>query len=151
MPKLNGSMGKTLGAKDFRWIFKLFSADGCLVVLNSNLVYIGGSAGRYRYADDPSKVILKFLLLFLAQATFWQVWVFLKRSNVWRDDIIPPLLANRMWHSCTVTTINGRVSPVFEFITEMFTNGFSTCKSGRDCDRRRLLQWTANYVLPSKL
>ena len=66
------------------------TADACMVVFSGNIVVIGGSKGRYRYADDPSKV-----------------WVLRKGSGVWRDDILPELLANRMWHSCVVTKVEG--------------------------------------------
>ena len=64
-----------------------------MLAFNGNIVLIGGSKGRYRYSHDPSKV-----------------WVLRKGSGVWRDDLMPELLANRMWNSCIVTRVGGEVS-----------------------------------------
>ena len=70
-------------------------ADSCLVSYNNDLFLIGGSRSWYRYADEPSKV-----------------WVLLNESKdngAWRDDIVPPLLGARMWHGCSIATINQQV------------------------------------------
>ncbi len=31
-------------------------ADGCLVVFNGDLMFLGGSKGKYMYAYDPSRI-----------------------------------------------------------------------------------------------
>ena len=72
-----------------------FTADSCLVSFNGDLFLIGGAKSWYRYADEPSKV-----------------WVLLNESKdngAWRDDIVPPLLGARMWHGCSIATINQQV------------------------------------------
>ena len=70
-------------------------ADSCLVSYNNDLFLIGGSRSWYRYADEPSKV-----------------WVLFNEDGgfkSWRDDIIPPLMGSRMWHGCSIATLNSKV------------------------------------------
>ena len=55
----------------------------------------GGAKQRYVYANDPSKV----LTLNVSDS----------RSG-WRDDKIPEMLGNRMWHGCTLANIDDEVS-----------------------------------------
>ena len=62
------------------------------MTLNGHLMFVAGSKEKYRYASDPSKV-----------------WTLLSGSRVWRDDIIAPLLAQRMWQACAIAEINGQV------------------------------------------
>ena len=61
----------------------------------------GGAKQRYVYANDPSKV----LTLNVSDS----------RSG-WRDDKIPEMLGNRMWHGCTLANIDNEVSKIL-FIT----------------------------------
>ena len=80
----------------FRHIF-ICTADACMVAFNGDLFLIGGSKSWYRYANEPSKA-----------------WVLLKpppggTRRHWRDDIVPPLLGSRMWHSCIVASIGQSV------------------------------------------
>ena len=75
--------------------FLFLLADSCLVSYNNDLFLIGGSRSWYRYADEPSKV-----------------WVLFNEnggSQSWRDDIIPPLMGSRMWHGCSIATLNRKV------------------------------------------
>ena len=66
-----------------------------MVALNGHLILIAGSGGKYRYADDPSKV-----------------WILLQEADNWRDDIIPPLLGQRMWQACSVVRLENRVGDI---------------------------------------
>ena len=72
-----------------------FLADSCLVSYNNDLFLIGGSRSWYRYADEPSKV--------------WVLFNDNRGSQSWRDDIIPPLMGSRMWHGCSIATLNRKV------------------------------------------
>ena len=75
-----------------------FLADSCLVSYNNDLFLIGGSRSWYRYADEPSKV--------------WVLFNENRGSQSWRDDIIPPLMGSRMWHGCTIATLNRKVNTI---------------------------------------
>ena len=61
----------------------------------------GGAKQRYVYANDPSKV--------------YTLNVSDSRSG-WRDDKIPEMLGNRMWHGCTLANVDNEVSKIL-FIT----------------------------------
>ena len=50
---------------------------------------------RYLYADDPSKV--------------YTLDVSDPNNEIWKDDLIPPMLGTRMWHGCTLCNINNQV------------------------------------------
>ena len=62
------------------------------------MILSGGAKQRYRYANDPSKVFT----LNVSDST-----------SGWRDDKIPEMLGNRMWHGCTLANIDNEVSNVF--------------------------------------
>ena len=68
--------------------------NACLLVLNSNLIFSGGSKVRYQYADDPSKV-------YTLNVT--------DPEGQWRNDLIPEMISNRMWHGCTMANIRNEV------------------------------------------
>ncbi len=57
---------------------------------NGSLVAVGGSSAKYQYEHEPSRAAVLM-------------------DGAWRYDAVKPLLANRMWHACTVTNINGQV------------------------------------------
>ena len=59
------------------------------------MILSGGSKQRYVYANDPSKVFT----LNVSDST-----------SQWRDDKIPEMLGNRMWHGCTLANIDNEVS-----------------------------------------
>ncbi len=64
-----------------------------MLALDGALMYLGGSIGRYRYADEPSKVL-----------------TLLRRSNRWNETgVVPPMLVARMWHSCVIARIGEQV------------------------------------------
>ena len=67
-------------------------------LIGSTLILSGGAKQRYRYANDPSKVFT----LNVSDST-----------SGWRDDKIPEMLGNRMWHGCTLANIDNEVSNVF--------------------------------------
>ena len=77
----------------FNFLFNI--ADSCLVSFNNDLFLIGGSKSWYRYSDEPSKV--------------WVLFNHTNESQGWRDDIIPPLMGSRMWHGCSIATLNRKV------------------------------------------
>ena len=58
------------------------------------MILSGGSKQRYVYANDPSKVFT----LNVSDST-----------SQWRDDKIPEMLGNRMWHGCTLANIDNEV------------------------------------------
>ena len=68
-------------------------AESCLLYLGGDLVLVGGSKAKFRYADDPSKV-----------------WVLLANRSEWRDDLLPRLRGPRTWQGCLLTNIGGEVS-----------------------------------------
>jgi len=87
-------------------------AEGCLLHVQSDLIFIGGAKAKFQYADDPSKV-----------------WVLRSRSTLrqrrqqrprqrsssrsednnrweWRDDLIPHIIGPRTWHGCVLTNVD---------------------------------------------
>ena len=72
-------------------------ASGCMVYINGDLIYIGGAVSKYRYADDPSKVLVLQSKSKLSNNETWR----------WRDDLIPALSGPRMYHGCVATNIDG--------------------------------------------
>ncbi|XP_071744613.1 uncharacterized protein [Lepeophtheirus salmonis] len=79
-------------------------ADACVFTYGSRVIIIGGSNGMYQYSDDPGRV-----------------WVLV--NNTWRDDIVPPILGPRMWHSCEVIHKGNEVGFM---LVGGYYNGFST-------------------------
>ena len=82
----------------FKLNFIFCLADSCLVSFKNDLFLIGGSRSWYRYADEPSKV--------------WVLFNDRRGSQHWRDDIIPPLMGSRMWHACSIATLNRKVMSI---------------------------------------
>ena len=66
------------------------------------MILSGGSKQRYVYANDPSKVFT----LNVSDST-----------SQWRDDKIPEMLGNRMWHGCTLANIDNEV---WYFVSKLF-------------------------------
>ena len=82
-------------------------ADSCLVAFAGDLLLVAGAtAGRYRYAHDPSVV-----------------QVLLRGARAWRTDVLPPLPAQRMWQACVVTEMDGEVGL---YVAGGYYNGRST-------------------------
>ena len=68
-------------------------AESCLLYLGGDLVLVGGSKAKFRYADDPSKV-----------------WVLRANGSEWNSRLIPRLRGPRTWQGCLLTNIEGEVS-----------------------------------------
>ncbi|XP_059088568.1 calicin-like [Tigriopus californicus] len=68
------------------------TADGCLLALHGDLIFVGGSIGRYRYESEPSNV-----------------WVLRKGASSWEKNLVKPLLAPRMWQSCLITNYASQI------------------------------------------
>ena len=67
------------------------TADACLAFHDDTLYLIGGSRARYRYAHEPSRVM-----------------VLKPEFDGWNGSVVGELLAPRMWHACVVIEGTGQ-------------------------------------------